>query len=147
MTSSLITVFFFFSVPSHLISLLISFLLSWDLSLSFHLSHNHPLSFSSRSFLFLCFLACSLVWQESAVNRGERRRESPGSIMGTSMVHMVHKHINAATLQKGKQKMYLCASSAKQSLSWQIQVWGAHSTESWSIRYLDQHIHSAYCTV
>lgn len=36
------------------------------------LFHNHPLS---RSFLFLCFLACSLVWQESAVNRGEQRRE------------------------------------------------------------------------
>lgn len=30
---------------------------------------------SSYSFLLLCFLACSLVWQESAVNRGEGRRE------------------------------------------------------------------------
>lgn len=39
------------------------------------LSWPPPLSFSSHSFLLLCFLACSLVWQESAVNRREGRRE------------------------------------------------------------------------
>lgn len=91
------------SLPSLLISLLISFLVSYNLS-PFHSTSfitPPPLHFLP---LFLCFLACSLVWQESAVNRGERRRDSPGSIMGTSMVHMVHKHISAATLQKRKTK-------------------------------------------
>lgn len=34
-----------------------------------------PLLVFSRSFPFFCSLACSLVWQESAANRGQRRRE------------------------------------------------------------------------
>lgn len=51
---------------------------------------------------------------------GGGRWESPVSIMGTSTVHMVHKHIAAATsdaLQKGNERLYASTSS---------QVWGVH---------------------
>lgn len=85
---------------------------------------------------------------------GERRREArePRAIMGTSMVHMVHKHITAATLdapQKGKRKTVCVHVLGKSVII--VTISGTWNTRlRASSTYLDQRClahHSQQCTV